>query len=348
MYLLLSGFTLDVLVVIRFYTRCTCCYQVLHQMYLEEQLCDYTVITEGQKFTTHKNVLAAVSDYFKAMLTGSMLEARQEHVELKGVTATAVKVLIDFAYTGKLEINMDSVIEILGGACHFQIQSVIELCSGFLKQEISAHNCVDILNMGDLFSLCSVADCAMQFIISHFEKILESDSLYKLRKDHLDILLQHDLLPVLDELTLFNGLIRWIDFDPLERSQVAPDLLRHIRFVLMKSEELVDYVSKTRLMMTNSQCRQYLDEALHYQLLPQRQPSLQTPQTQVRNKPSIVAFGGRYGIHVGQKYNSNKMFVLHDDHWTQLHNSEWSFLYSAVTVVDNFMYVCGGEWYINP
>ena len=51
-------------------------------------------------FRTHKNVLAAVSDYFRAMLTGSMIEARQDHVDLKGVTPHAIKTLLNFAYTG--------------------------------------------------------------------------------------------------------------------------------------------------------------------------------------------------------------------------------------------------------
>ncbi len=36
------------------------------------------------------------------MLTGSMIEARQDHVELKGVTAHAVQILLDFAYTGMI------------------------------------------------------------------------------------------------------------------------------------------------------------------------------------------------------------------------------------------------------
>ena len=42
----------------------------LRQLFRQEQLCDYTVIAEGQTFHTHRTVLAAVSDYFRAMLTG--------------------------------------------------------------------------------------------------------------------------------------------------------------------------------------------------------------------------------------------------------------------------------------
>ena len=55
-------------------------------------------------------MLASVSDYFHAMLTGDMLEAHQDHVDLKGVSASAVKSLLDFAYTGGWLILIYSVL----------------------------------------------------------------------------------------------------------------------------------------------------------------------------------------------------------------------------------------------
>ena len=127
--------------------------QTLHLLYQDSSLCDYTIIAEGQSFKTHRNVLAAVSDYFRAMLTGSMLEARQDHVDLKGVTANAVKLLLDFAYTGELLLNLDDVMEVLAGACHLQMRTAIDICCQFLIGEISSKSVIDILNIAEMFTL---------------------------------------------------------------------------------------------------------------------------------------------------------------------------------------------------
>ena len=42
----------------------------LRKLYQKEELCDYTIIADGQRFPCHRCVLASVSDYFAAMLMG--------------------------------------------------------------------------------------------------------------------------------------------------------------------------------------------------------------------------------------------------------------------------------------
>ena len=47
----------------------------LRSMWLEQQLCDYTIITADKKeFHVHRTHLACVSDYIKTMLTGKCLD----------------------------------------------------------------------------------------------------------------------------------------------------------------------------------------------------------------------------------------------------------------------------------
>ena len=53
-----------------------------------------------------------------------------------------------------------------------------------------------------------------------------------------------------------------------------------------------------------------------------RQPVMQTPRTQVRNDPCMVAFGGRYGIHIGYANNSSKMFALHEGEVSEIFSIE--------------------------
>lgn len=55
-------------------------------------------------FNFSRLVLSAVSDYFAAMFTNDVLEARQEEVKMEGVDPNALNSLVQYAYTGKLSL----------------------------------------------------------------------------------------------------------------------------------------------------------------------------------------------------------------------------------------------------
>lgn len=57
--------------------------------------------TYGFNLPISRLVLSAVSDYFAAMFTNDVLEARQEEVKIEGVDPNALNSLVQYAYTGK-------------------------------------------------------------------------------------------------------------------------------------------------------------------------------------------------------------------------------------------------------
>ncbi len=62
---------------------------------------DVTLICGGVEFPAHKLLLSAASDYFSAMFTSGMVEAERDRVEIHGMEPGALKVLVDYCYTGK-------------------------------------------------------------------------------------------------------------------------------------------------------------------------------------------------------------------------------------------------------
>ena len=56
---------------------------MLNKQRNEPDLCDYEIHVNERVFYCHKCVLIGVSDFFKAMLTGSMKESRENFVVLK-------------------------------------------------------------------------------------------------------------------------------------------------------------------------------------------------------------------------------------------------------------------------
>lgn len=51
----------------------------------------------------HRLVLSSVSDYFAAMFTSDVREAKQDEVKMEGVDPDALWVLVQYAYTGTEE-----------------------------------------------------------------------------------------------------------------------------------------------------------------------------------------------------------------------------------------------------
>lgn len=73
-------------------------------LYNNENYSDVTLVVAGQKFNTHKLILAARSTYFRAMLFGGLKESKQSVVELSGATMPAFKNLLKYIYTGRMSL----------------------------------------------------------------------------------------------------------------------------------------------------------------------------------------------------------------------------------------------------
>ena len=61
----------------------------------------------------HKVVVAACSDYFRALFSVNMVESRQDGVDLHGVSAAGLAPLIDYAYTGVLSLSLETNVKVV-------------------------------------------------------------------------------------------------------------------------------------------------------------------------------------------------------------------------------------------
>ncbi len=66
-------------------------------------------------------MLAGCSDYFRAMFSHDMLESRATDLELPGLPEEGFEPLLDYAYSGKLRLNMHTLGDILAAASFLQV-----------------------------------------------------------------------------------------------------------------------------------------------------------------------------------------------------------------------------------
>ncbi|KAJ7308390.1 hypothetical protein JRQ81_008931 [Phrynocephalus forsythii] len=311
----------------------------------QAQLLDVILTINDEVFRVHKVVLAACSDYFRAMFTGGMREVSQEVIELKGISAKGLRQIIEFAYTAEVTLDLDCIQDVLGAAVFLQLAPVVALCEEFLKSAMRVETCLHIGQMATAFSLGSLKESVDAFTFRHFLQIAEEEDFLHLPLERLVFFLQSNQLKSCGELDLFRAAVRWLQHDP-SRRRCASQVLCHIRFPLMKSSELVDSVQTLDLMVEDVLCRQYLLEAFNYQILPFRQHEMQSPRTAIRSDvASLVTFGGTPYTD-NDRTVSAKVYCLPDSgsrQFQELAEMEAGCSHACVAALDNFVYVVGGQ-----
>ena len=64
------------------------------------ELADVVLVVEGERFPAHRNVLAALSEYFRGLLLSGMQEGSgQQEIPLEEVSAGAFRVVLRYLYT---------------------------------------------------------------------------------------------------------------------------------------------------------------------------------------------------------------------------------------------------------
>ncbi|XP_077998754.1 kelch-like protein 26 [Glandiceps talaboti] len=304
-------------------------------------LCDVTLSAEGKKFSIHRDVLVSCSKYFETIL-GDQDQIKRE-VEVTDVSAVGLDKLIQFIYTSTLVCtNLTELTQILQGATRLQIASAVDVCCQYLLAEINDDSCVDVLNIATEFELDTVKCQTENYIIDNFLAVASGKGYQKLTCDQLVYFVSHERLSVAVELDLFQAVLSWLKHES-DRQQFIKDVLSTIRFPLIQPNDVVDYVQSEDLIMDDLEVRSWVMEAMTYHVSPYRQHLMQTERTQVRGGHSLVlAVGGEQPK--GSVSKEVRAFDEIHHQWKQLPIMPIQRLDHAVAVLDNFLYVVGGQY----
>lgn len=216
--------------------HCSNSFTVMNQLRRENQLLDVRFCINEHCFTAHRVVLASCSPYLRAMFTCGMKESTQEEIELRDIEPLAMELLIEFAYTGEIEVTTDNVQDLLPAAGILQLRDLKIACCEFLSDHMDVTNCIGIKQFADMHSCPDLVKKANRFIIRKFADVVKTDEFLEVPHHVLCELLQNDHLHVENEMQVFNAFLRWADHDLDRRAPFAYDLLDCIRIPLLPKE----------------------------------------------------------------------------------------------------------------
>lgn len=344
----------------------TIAFPCFDEMRREQRLCDVTIKVsllrmssimfnsnssssiskiDGSLFLAHRVVLAATIPYFKAMFTCDMMEARQDVIDIQqSLDGHAFECLLNFAYTGQIRITTANVQSILVASSFLQLTKVRDACCDFLKKRLHANNVLGVKGFADTLGCVQLVEAAHKFIEKQFEEVAKSEEFLHLSFHEVTEMISKDELNVRGEETVFEAVMAWVKKDPDKRSTCLPHLLTHVRLPLMTPQYLTDFVATEQLIRSSHACRDLLDEAKDYHLMPERRPLLQSFRTRPRCSSDvqglIYAVGGL--TKNGDSLSTVEVYDPQQGRWRMAEAMTMLRSRVGVAVMDLKLYAIGG------
>lgn len=307
------------------------------------ELCDVVLNVGTRKIFSHRVILAACSSYFRAMFTGELAESRQTEVTIRDIDEVAMELLVDFCYTASIVVDETNVQTLLPAACLLQLAEIQDICCEFLKRQLDPSNCLGIRAFADTHSCRDLLRIADKFTQHNFQEVVESEEFLLLPLPQLIDIISNDELNIRSEEQVYNAVMNWVKHN-IERCQYLSQVLQHVRLPLLSPKFLVGTVSKDLLIRSDESCRDLVDEAKNYLLLPQERPLMQGPRTRPR-KPSrrgevLFAVGGWCS---GDAIASVERFDAQTIDWKMVAPMSKRRCGVGVAVLNDLLYAVGGH-----
>ncbi|XP_034021861.1 kelch-like protein 34 [Thalassophryne amazonica] len=259
----------------------------------ESRMCDVVLEAGGVSFPCHRALLAGSSDYFWALFGETTAERLATSISLTVLTPKGLEAILDFLYSGWLNISPLTLPAVLETARYLQVETAVSICERFITDRLSAENCCCYANLAERHALPNALHAANQTISMEMGRLLKEnrDGLLGLNFQSLMAVLDAEDMPGVKEVELVKLALDWLDENgplPLLRSNL---LLSHLRFGLVTASDLTNLCHAHRVMATPL-IRSHLTRALEYHNLGSAQPIRQSRQSSVRASTNRVLLVG--------------------------------------------------------
>ncbi|XP_005106423.1 kelch-like protein 24 [Aplysia californica] len=269
----------------------------IERMRADTSYSDLVIAIDDLKFPCHKVILAAGSPYFKSMFASGMEESRKREIELKQIDPLVFGQVIQFIYTGNVEISSTTVQDLFTQAQLFQINPLVELCVQYLEKSMSETTCLAAMMLADSHGHAPMYQFALCFACEHFHTVMSDEDFLKLSPECIVDLLKDRRLKCCSEEEVYEAAVRWLDSDIDQRKSYRYQILSCIKFAHISQSYLMDEVIKAGHLSEHQRGKELLDEAVLYHTVPSRRhmlPSYQvTPRYSFPYYECAILLGGR-------------------------------------------------------
>ncbi|PIO14558.1 hypothetical protein AB205_0067790 [Aquarana catesbeiana] len=318
--------------------------QQMNKMRQHREFCDLQIRVGPVLFPVHKLVLAASSPYFAALLSGGLKESSDDVVLIQEVEPNSFQLLLDFIYSGSVDISTENVQGLMVAADMMQLNDLVALCCDFLKEQIEPANCVGFFQFSEQLACQPLLEFTESYIHAHFPEVKQGDEFLNLTKDQLTRLLRSEELCIEDEHQVFASAMAWLQRDTATRKRHVVEVLEPVRFPLLPPqrlqkdiEDVTDFSLRVALQTLLREYCESSQSPKDRKLCNFLQPSRVWPRRKARK--FLYAIGGWVGVEIG---NSIERFSPEENSWQVVGRMSVSRYYFACCERQGLIYVVGG------
>ena len=126
-----------------------------------------------KEFDVHVALVCAGSSKLRHLFLNSSRRRQGNNLSFPYVPSSALKTLLDFAYTGDCRITNENVRQILPFAENFSIPFLMQQCANFLLHEIKTENCIEIFKLAKAYFCPELVNKARLHLLYNFKELME-------------------------------------------------------------------------------------------------------------------------------------------------------------------------------
>ena len=214
---------------------------------------DVIIQAGAESIPANRMVLACYSEYFKTMFLSQLKEKYQNTVEIKELDGQFIKSVIEYIYTGKIDINANNVMALLGTADFLQVDEVKKMCFDYLETSLTVDNCIDTVKASVLYNNPSPHSRIYQFISENFDETVKTENFKNLSKQDLIQLMENlDRNKVLES-SVYTAIINWVQ-NQQNRNAEFSSLFLLLDLQKLSSNFILDTIAEVPLVQASNSC----------------------------------------------------------------------------------------------
>jgi len=180
-----------------------------------EQFCD--VIPEAgsgddqARLKAHRVLLCTASPFFYKALNSDMKDKKEGVIRLEETSKAVMEEVLEYLYTGHVDVNEGNVLDLLAVADYFLIPSLKTLCVSVLLQALSLPSSIAAYYVTMKYRCEELMKKARDFIQSNFVAVAETEDFLNLSSKQVEEWISTDEIVVMGEEEVFEILINWIE-----------------------------------------------------------------------------------------------------------------------------------------